>query len=461
MAIDVIVLAAGQGTRMKSSLPKVLHPLGGKPLLRHVIDTAAKLDDAQITVVVGHQAELIKAEFSDLNLNWAEQNQQLGTAHAVAQALPHLRDGSQVLILYGDVPLTELATLTALIERSQIETMGLLTATLVNPTGYGRIVRGDDGEVLAIVEQKDASVAQLDIKEINTGIMCLSCQNLKAWISEIGANNAQNEYYLTDIIAIARTHKHAINTTNPSTLSEIDGVNSRAQLAEVERSYQRRMALQLMDAGVSLADPQRFDCRGELLCGTDVFIDVNCVFEGNVSLGNGVIIGQNCLIANAIIGDDAVIKANTVIEGSATKGVVTIGDRVQVGPFARLREGTVLSEDVRIGNFVETKKAHLGYGSKANHLTYLGDTQIGAGVNIGAGTITCNYDGVNKFQTQIDDGAFIGSNSSLVAPVSIGSQATVGAGSTISKDVPPDNLSVARGAQRNIQGWKRPTKTKQ
>lgn len=461
MTIDVIILAAGQGTRMKSAVPKVLHPLGGKPVLRHVIDTAAQLKDSQITVVVGHQAELIKAEFPDLELNWVEQKQQLGTAHAVAQALPHLRAGSQALILYGDVPLTKLATLTNLIGSVESQTLGLLTATLVDPSGYGRIVRSKDGEVLAIVEQKDASGEQLQIDEINTGIMCLSSENLTAWIPEIGSDNAQNEYYLTDIIAVARAHKHRINTTSPGDLSEIEGVNSRAQLASVERTYQRRVAEQLMDAGVSLVDPQRFDCRGELLCGTDIFIDVNCVFEGKVSIGDGVRIEQNCFIANAMIGNDAVIRANTVIDGSASKGVVTIGDRVQVGPFARLREGTVLSEDVRIGNFVETKKAHLGRGSKANHLTYLGDARIGVGVNIGAGTITCNYDGVNKFQTQIDDGAFIGSNSSLVAPVSIGAQATVGAGSTISKNVPPENLAVARGPQRNIQGWKRPVKTEQ
>jgi bifunctional UDP-N-acetylglucosamine pyrophosphorylase/glucosamine-1-phosphate N-acetyltransferase len=461
MAIDVIVLAAGQGTRMQSRLPKVLHPLGGKPLLSHVIDTANKLADAQITVVVGHGAEAIKAKFSDTRLTWVEQKEQRGTAHAVAQALPKLRANSQALILYGDVPLIELDTVMELLDLVDDNTLALLTAELGAPTGYGRIVRGNDGEVTAIVEQKDANAEQLNINEINTGVMCLSSEALKKWIPEISSDNAQKEYYLTDIIAIAKSHDHGIKTSQPGCLYEIEGVNTRSQLAALERAYQSQVAQQLMDLGLSLADPQRFDCRGELLTGTDVFIDVNCVFEGKVSLGSGTRIGPNCLISHADIGDDVVIKANTVIEGSLTKGLVTIGNKVQVGPFARLREGTVLAEDVRIGNFVETKKAQLGLGSKANHLSYLGDAEIGAGVNIGAGTITCNYDGVNKFQTEIDDGAFIGSNSSLVAPVSIGSQATIGAGSTISKDVPPDNLSVARGAQRNIQGWKRPTKTEQ
>ena len=458
MAVDVIILAAGQGTRMQSALPKVLHPVGGKPLLAHVIDTASKLADAQITIVVGHQAEAIKAQFPHPGLNWVEQKDQLGTAHAVEQALPCLRDNSLALILYGDVPLIELKTLEALIDQSNDITLGLLAAQLADPAGYGRIVRDDDGEVTAIVEQKDANTEQLKIDEINTGVMCLSSQSLKSWIPEIKANNSQNEYYLTDIIAIAKTRGHAVRTGRPASLNEIEGVNTRAQLAALERAYQLRIAHRLMEEGVSLADPQRFDCRGALLTGRDIFIDVNCVFEGSVSLGEGVRIGPNCYITDAKIGDGAVIKANTIIEGSAKKGLVIIGARVQVGPFARLREGTNLAEDASIGNFVETKKIELGRGSQAKHLSYLGNADIGAGVNIGAGTITCNYDGVNKHQTTIGDGAFIGSNSALVAPVSIGSGATIGAGSTISKDVPADNLSVGRGAQRNIKNWKRPTK---
>ncbi len=458
MAIDVIILAAGQGTRMRSKLPKVLHSLGGKPLLGHVIDTAKKLANAQITVVVGHGSEAIKARFPDTGLSWVEQAEQRGTAHAVAQALPKLMPDSQVLILYGDVPLIELDTVTKLLDLVDDHSLALLTAQLDIPAGYGRIVRGRDGEVTAIVEQKDANAEQLDIKEINTGVMCMSSQVLKNWIPEISAANVQNEYYLTDIIAIAKTHGYGIKTSRPGCLNEIEGVNTRSQLATLERAYQSQTARHLMDQGLSLADPQRFDCRGELSTGSDVFIDVNCVFEGKVSIGSGTSIGPNCVISHADIGDDVVIKANSVIEGSLSKGVVTIGNRVQVGPFARLREGTALAEDARIGNFVETKQAQLGQGSKASHLTYLGDAHIGSGVNIGAGTITCNYDGVNKSITKIGDGAFIGSNSSLVAPLIIGADATVGAGSTISKAVPADNLAVARGNQRNIKGWKRPLK---
>ncbi len=458
MATDVIILAAGQGTRMQSALPKVLHPLGGRPLLAHVIDTASRLDDAQVSIVIGHQAEAIKSHFTDPALNWVEQREQLGTGHAVKQVLPHLRQGSSALILYGDVPLIELDTLAALLNQSTGKTLALLSAELADPTGYGRIIRDANDDVTAIVEQKDANAEQLEISEINTGVMCLESDKLKSWISEIKANNAQEEFYLTDIIAIAKSHDCQIQTCRPASLNEIEGVNTRAQLAKLERAYQGQVANRLMAAGVSFADPERFDCRGELVTGTDVFIDVNCVFEGQVQLGDGVHIGPNCVIAHANIGAEAVIKANTVIDGSASKGAVAIGAGVQVGPFARLREGTVLADDVRIGNFVETKKSHLGRGSKANHLTYLGDAEIGAGVNIGAGTITCNYDGVNKHQTTIDDGAFIGSNSSLVAPVSIGKDATIGAGSTISKTVPDDSLSVGRCNQRNIAGWKRPEK---
>lgn len=453
MAVDVIVLAAGQGTRMHSHLPKVMHKLAGKPLLAHVLDTVGRLNDVQITVVIGHGAAHITSYFADEALHWSVQSEQLGTGHAVAQALPHLRRDSQVLIVYGDVPLIELATLETLVSNTAARELGLLTVELPNPAGYGRIVRDTTGAVTAIVEQKDANLEQLRIREINTGVMCLSSKDLMDWIPEIGCENAQREYYLTDIIALARVHGRAIKTCDPDSHHEVEGVNTRAQLAVLERVYQGVLATRLMNAGVSFADPQRFDCRGTLSAGLDVFIDVNCVFQGEVRLGKGVQIGPNCVITDACIGDDAVIKANSVIEGP-----VTIGNRVQVGPFARLREGTDLADDVRIGNFVETKKTRLGLGSKANHLSYLGDTDIGERVNIGAGTITCNYDGVNKHRTTIGDGAFIGSNSSLVAPISIGENVTVGAGSTITKEVPPENLSIARGKQRNIDGWKRPIK---
>ncbi len=453
MVIDVIVLAAGQGTRMQSQLPKVMHKLAGKPLLAHVLDTARQLNDVQITVVVGHGAAQVTNYFTGAALNWSEQSEQLGTGHAVAQALPYLRRDSQTLILYGDVPLISLATLETLLTNTAAGELGLLTVELPNPLGYGRIVRNKNGAVTAIVEQKDADARQLQIREINTGVMCLSSNDLRAWIPEIGCDNAQSEYYLTDIIALAKGRGRVIKTCSPDADHEVEGINTRAQLATLERVYQGLVANQLMNVGVGFADPQRFDCRGSLTSGTDVFIDVNCVFQGEVRLGNGVQIGPNCVITDASIGDDTVIKANSVIEGP-----VKIGNRVQIGPFARLREGTDLADDVRIGNFVETKKTRLGRSSKANHLSYLGDTEIGGGVNIGAGTITCNYDGVNKHRTTIGDGAFIGSNASLVAPISIGKNATVGAGSTVTREVPPENLAIARGKQRNIDGWKRPIK---
>lgn len=458
MTVDVIILAAGQGTRMRSRLPKVMHLLAGKPLLAHVIDTANKLDDARIIVIHGPGALDIKDAFADDTLLWAEQSEQKGTAHAVAQALPHLRNHSKALILYGDVPLIELSTLKKLVDLVTADGVALLTAQLDDPSGYGRVIRSEDAVVRAIVEHKDANTEQRQIKEINTGVMCVGSGVLQRLIPKIGSANVQQEYYLTDIIGIACAEGHSIKTGTATSLNEVTGVNNRTQLATLERYFQTNLANRLMNSGVSFADPQRFDCRGELICSQDVFIDINCVFEGQVSLGTGVRIGPNCTIANAEIGDGSIIKANTVIEGSSSKGRVIIGNSVQVGPFARLREGTILAAEVSIGNFVETKKTQLGVGSKANHLSYLGDAEIGVRVNIGAGTITCNYDGVNKHQTSIGDGAFIGSNSALIAPVSIGSGATIAAGSTISKAVPADNLSIERSTQRNIKDWSRPVK---
>jgi bifunctional UDP-N-acetylglucosamine pyrophosphorylase / glucosamine-1-phosphate N-acetyltransferase len=458
VAIDVVVLAAGQGKRMKSDLPKVLHPLAGKPLLAHVLETVSRLPDAKITTVVGHDAVAIKSRFTADKLFWVAQNEQLGTAHAVAQAMPQLRIGNPVLVVYGDIPLISLATLKKLISLSAKGGIALLTAKLEDPDGYGRIVRSEDGAVTAIIEQKDANKRQLAIKEINTGILCLPGDKIKSWLGKIEANNAQKEYYLTDIIAIACAEGYKIKTSQPASVEEIVGVNTRGQLAKLERVYQARLASNLMATGVSFGDPARFDCRGELVCEEDVFIDINCVFSGSVRIRKGVHIGPNCVISDADIGEQATIKAHTVIEGSASKGPVVIGRGAQLGPFARIREGTRIADDVRIGNFVETKQADIGYGSKANHLSYLGDTHIGSGVNIGAGTITCNYDGANKHRTDVGDGAFIGSNVSLVAPVTIGENATVGAGSTITKTVPADNLSLARGKQRNVTGWKRPAK---
>ncbi|MGK2912893.1 MAG: bifunctional UDP-N-acetylglucosamine diphosphorylase/glucosamine-1-phosphate N-acetyltransferase GlmU [Porticoccaceae bacterium] len=453
MAIDIVILAAGKGTRMCSQLPKVLHPLGGKPLLAHVIATAAAIADARISVVVGHGAEQTRKAFSNYRITWVEQSEQKGTAHAVAQAAPHIDDDGAVLILYGDVPLIGQDTLTRMLAAVGERRLALLTVEPADTAGYGRILRNGDGEVIAIVEHRDASAAQLAIKEVNTGVIALRSADLKRWLPQIEANNAHGEYYLTDIIGLARRDGGRVQGFQPSCAEEVEGVNTRAQLAHLERHYQRGLAEQLMAAGATLADPARFDCRGRLVTGWDTRIDIDCVFEGDVTLGANVVIGPCCVIKDAVIGDHVVIKAHTVIEGP-----VSIAAGVEVGPFARLRPGTQLAAGVRIGNFVETKKAVIGVGSKANHLSYIGDTRIGAGVNVGAGTITCNYDGVNKHVTDIGDGAFIGSNTALVAPVVIGSGATVGAGSTITKDVPANNLAVARGKQHNLNSWRRPMK---
>ena len=453
MAVDVVILAAGKGTRMKSRLPKVLHPLAGKPLLGHVLDNASRLADSCINVVIGHGADDVQARFCDRDLQWIRQQEQLGTGHAVLQAAPYFRKGAKVLVLYGDVPLIATHTLQQLLANAGKGQLALLTVTLDEPTGYGRILRDAEGNVVGIVEEKDAVAEQKTIREVNTGVLAAMAEDLRTWLSRLGNNNSQKEYYLTDVVAMARKEGVAIVTQQPASPFETEGVNSRSQLHGLERHYQRTLAETLMAEGVTLADANRFDCRGTLHCGEDCFIDINVVFEGQVRLGRDVSIGPNCLIKDATIGDGVTIKAHTVIEGP-----VTIESGADVGPFARLRPGTVLRTGARIGNFVETKKSDIGPGSKVNHLSYIGDTTVGTHANIGAGTITCNYDGVNKFKTTIGDSAFIGSNSSLVAPVNIGASATVGAGSTITRDVANGELAVARGRQKNIEGWQRPSK---
>ena len=461
MLLDVLVLAAGKGTRMRSELPKVLHPLAGKPLLAHVFSSVATFDNAAINAIVGHGKGLIQEAFADQPLNWIEQSSQLGTAHAVLQAIPAIRDDAKVLIVYGDVPLIKSSTLEKMIAGVDNDAMALLTVELADPTGYGRILRNKEGEVTGIIEQKDATPEQLTITEVNTGVMAMTAADLKTWLPKIDNNNAQQEYYLTDVIGLARDAGRRINTYAPEAVEEVEGVNSRAQLVALERYYQQQKARQLLDSGVTIIDPsrfdrseeRRFDCRGELNTGSDIIIDINCIFEGTNQIGNGVVIGPNCVIKDATIGDNVTIKANTVIEGP-----VTLEDDVQVGPFARLRPHTVMGQGAKVGNFVETKKADIGPGSKISHLSYVGDAKLGSDVNVGAGTITCNYDGVNKHLTEIDDGAFIGSNTSLVAPVAVGKNATVGAGSTISRSVPDDSLAIARGKQRTLDSWKRPEK---
>lgn len=450
--LDIVVLAAGKGTRMKSSLPKVLHPVAGIPLLQHVINTARELPQGRFHLVVGHGADEVKAAIQCEGANWVLQAQQLGTGHAVLQALPALQPDARVLILYGDVPLISLATITALLQQVGPGSLGLLTVNLANPTGYGRIVRDSSGAVCAIVEQKDASAAQLQISEVNTGVMAVNQADLRRWLPQLHSDNAQQEYYLTDIIAMAGAEGVTVNTVQPAAEFEVLGVNNRQQQAELERIYQRQLAERLLVDGVTLLDPARFDCRGTLQAGSDVVIDVNCVFEGEVILGNNVHIGPNCVIRDTTLGDHTVVNANSVLDG------VIAGNACDIGPFARLRPGTVLADKAKIGNFVETKKSVIGAGSKVNHLSYIGDTTVGKSANIGAGTITCNYDGVNKFRTEIGDGAFIGSNSSLIAPVTIGAGATVGAGSAISRSVEDNELAVARGKQRNIQNWQKPVK---
>lgn len=453
MELNVVILAAGKGTRMKSVLPKVMQPLAGRPLLRHVVDTAKALSAARTLVVYGHGGDLVQRAFASASLLWAEQAEQKGTGHAVQMALPQLPATGRTLILYGDVPLTTTATLGRLIERVASDAvMGLITLVMDNPAGYGRIVRDAGGDVVRIVEQKDASDDEKKIREVNTGIFCVPNVLLHKWLPALQNNNAQGEYYLTDIIAMAAAENVRIETVQPEQSWEVDGINDKLQLSALERVHQRVLADSLMRGGVTLIDPARLDIRGNVTHGMDVHIEPNVILEGRVVLGNNVRIGANCQLKDCEIGDNVVIKPNSLIDDAR------VGAGAEIGPFARLRPGTVLAENVHIGNFVETKKAVIGKGSKANHLAYLGDAEIGSGVNIGAGTITCNYDGVNKHLTTIGDNAFIGTNTSLIAPVVVGAGATTGAGSAISKDVPDNTLAVARGKQVVIESWQRPVK---
>ena len=450
--LHVVILAAGQGSRMKSALPKVLHPIAGRPMLHHVIATAKQLGAEKIHTVIGHGAEKVLETTDEASVNWVTQSEQLGTGHAVAQALPDLPDDARVLVLYGDVPLTRHETLDGLVGTLDDNTLGLLTVTMDNPQGYGRIVRNADGKVQSIVEQKDASAEQQQIREVNTGILAVSAKHLKNWLPTLSNSNAQGEYYLTDIIAMAVDQGLGVSVSQPENPFEVQGVNNRLQLAELERWFQRQQADRLMTEGATLADPARLDVRGELSIGNDLWIDVNVVFEGKVNLGSNVSIGPGCVIKDTTIADGAEIKANSVIEGAV------IGAHAQIGPFARIRPGTELAANTKVGNFVETKKAIVGEGSKINHLSYVGDASLGRNVNVGAGTITCNYDGVNKYQTVLGDGVFVGSNTALVAPVTVAAEATIGAGSTITRDVADHELAVARGRQRNISGWEKPKK---
>jgi bifunctional UDP-N-acetylglucosamine pyrophosphorylase/glucosamine-1-phosphate N-acetyltransferase len=453
MHLGVVILAAGQGTRMKSDLPKVLHRLAGKSLLGHVIECARSLQPEEIVVVYGHAGEQVRSAFADQpDLRWAEQAQQLGTGHAVQQALPQLRSAEQILILYGDVPLTRPDTLRELIEATR-GGFGLLTVDLDDPTGYGRIVRNEGGRVQCIVEQKDADPEQRTIREVNTGIMCMPRVAAQRWLASLSNDNAQGEYYLTDVLAMAVSEGFDIQVRQPADPAEAEGVNNRLQLATLERAWQRRAAEALMLDGLSLRDPARFDLRGSLEHGRDCEIDVNVLVEGRVRLGDRVRVGANCTLRDVSVGDDVEILENCVLEGAA------IGPDSRIGPFARLRPGAELTGAAHVGNFVEIKKSVIGRGSKVNHLSYVGDSEIGAGVNVGAGTITCNYDGANKHKTVIGDGAFIGSNTALVAPVTVGAGATIGAGSVITKAAPDDRLTLTRAKQLSIE-WKRPSKKK-
>lgn len=449
--IDVVVLAAGKGTRMYSTKPKVLHTIGGKPMAQHVIDAAKRLGDVALHVVVGHQADLVSNSLQGAE-SFVEQREQLGTGHAVAQVLPILREDAITLILYGDVPLIQTQTLERLVAGCSAQSMTLLTVTLDNPQGYGRICRNIDNEVTSIVEQKDADSKQLLINEVNTGIMCIQQSCLAAWLPLLSNTNAQNEYYLTDVVAMAVAQGIDVTSVDAPSPEEVEGVNNKLQLSALERCHQRRLADALMLAGTTLADPARVDIRGELSVGRDVFIDVNTVFSGNVTLGDNVSIGPNCVVSNSSIGDNTELLANCVVDQA------TLANDCVIGPFARLRPGSTFAERSKVGNFVEVKNSSFGEGSKANHLSYVGDAQVGAGSNIGAGTITCNYDGANKHKTRLGKNVFIGSNSTLVAPLDIADNGFVAAGSTIVKTVLADSLAVARGRQKNIEGWTRPSK---
>ena len=451
--LEILILAAGKGTRMRSDLPKVLHALAGKPLLSHVVDTAHALGAACTCVVYGFGGDAVPRALGDDKLTFVLQAEQLGTGHAVQQALPHLADAGVTLVLYGDVPLTRASTLQPLVAAAQAGKLGLLTVTLADPAGYGRIVRVD-GRVTRIIEHKDADDAERAICEVNTGILAVPTAQLKTWIGRLKNDNAQGEYYLTDIIAMAVADGMAVETHQPAHAWEVLGVNSKAQLAELERIYQGEVARALLDAGVTLADPARIDVRGSLVCGRDVGIDVNCVFEGRVELGDNVQVGANCVLRNVSVAAGTKLDAFTLIDDA------TVGEDNKIGPFSRIRPGTTLARDVHVGNFVEIKNSRIDDGSKINHLSYVGDTTMGKKVNIGAGTITCNYDGANKHRTVIEDEVFVGSDTQLVAPVTVGRGATLGAGTTLTRDAPAGELTLSRARQLTIAGWKRPVKQK-
>jgi bifunctional UDP-N-acetylglucosamine pyrophosphorylase/glucosamine-1-phosphate N-acetyltransferase len=452
--LNIVILAAGKGTRMHSDLPKVLHPLAGRPLLGHVIGAARRLNPAKLLVVYGHGGDALPKAFPDTDIIWVNQAQQLGTGHAIQQAVPELDQDGVTLVLYGDVPLIADATLRTLLGVLQGESVGLLTVDLPDPAGYGRIVRDAQGRVKAIVEHKDASEAERTIREINTGIMALPTAGLKKWLAALRSDNAQGEYYLTDVIAMAVAEGKAVSSCQPHRHWEVLGGNSAAQLAHLERLFQHEIASNLMERGVRLTDPKRIDVRGELTCGRDVAIDANCIFEGRVVLGDNVVVGANCVLRDVNVASGTRIAPFSLIEEAQ------IGAGGRIGPFARIRPGTVLAENVHIGNFVELKNSQVDRGSKINHLSYVGDATVGKNVNIGAGTITCNYDGANKHRTVIEDEAFIGSDTQLVAPITVGKGATIGAGATLTRDAPPEQLTLSRAKQVSVPGWKRPIKGK-
>jgi bifunctional UDP-N-acetylglucosamine pyrophosphorylase/glucosamine-1-phosphate N-acetyltransferase len=449
--LNVVILAAGQGKRMHSRLPKVLHPLAGRPLIEHVIAAARALSPARIAIVYGHGGELVRDALTGSELAFARQEPQLGTGHALQQALSSLTDAARTVVLYGDVPLTRVDTLRALVDTTH-DSVAVLTANLDDPKGYGRIVRDAHGQVRGIVEEKDATAEERLIREVNTGLMALPTARIAGWLSQLRNDNAQQEYYLTDVVELALRDGVPVSTVSVADAWETLGVNSRAQLATLERIYQQNEAGRLLDAGVALADPARVDVRGSLTCGRDVRIDVNCVFEGDVHLADGAEIGANCVLRNANVGADTRVEPFSHIDGAA------IGQRCRIGPYARLRPGAQLAEDVHIGNFVEVKASDIAAGSKANHLAYIGDSSIGRNVNVGAGTITCNYDGANKHRTIIEDDVSIGSDTQLVAPVVVRRGATVGAGATITREVPAGTLALSRAKQTTIEGWQRPRK---
>jgi bifunctional UDP-N-acetylglucosamine pyrophosphorylase / glucosamine-1-phosphate N-acetyltransferase len=451
MPLEIIVLAAGQGKRMRSQLPKILHPLAGRPLLGHVLASARALGPRKMVVVHGHGAEQVRAAFPGSDVEWALQAEQLGTGHAVQQAMPHISQDADVLILYGDVPLVRPDTLKRLAEAGH-QGLAVLTADLPDATGYGRIVRDSSGNLARIVEHKDASREELKIREINAGFMAMSARRLSGWLGKLTNRNVQKEYYLTDVVTLAVGEGLPVRAVKVDAAWEVAGVNSKRELAELERHYREKQAARLLDGGVTLADPARIDVRGELTCGSDVTIDVNCVFEGRISLADGVRIGPNCVLRNVSVGANSEVLAFSHLEDSE------VGARCRLGPYARLRPGSHLAEDVHVGNFVEVKASRIGKGSKANHLTYIGDSDIGSGVNVGAGTITCNYDGAAKHRTIIEDDCFIGSDATLVAPVRIARGSYIGAGSTINKDTPAGQLTVARARQVSIPSWKPPKK---